>query len=87
MTAHPFVVEAPPRTQRSEEATDADPRTAADDATGRATISGEQEHREETKEKNYLRRERRYGSFSRSMTLLDVDRRRPRAPAPSNQRS
>ncbi len=33
------------------------------------TISGEHEERTEKKEKNFLRRERRYGSFSRSMAL------------------
>jgi len=33
------------------------------------TVSGEHEERKEKKDKQYLRRERRYGSFSRSMTL------------------
>jgi HSP20 family protein len=33
------------------------------------TVSGEHEERKETKDKHYLRRERRYGSFSRSMAL------------------
>ncbi|HEY7890789.1 MAG TPA: Hsp20/alpha crystallin family protein [Solirubrobacteraceae bacterium] len=33
------------------------------------TVSGEHEERKEEKDKNFLRRERRYGSFSRSMTL------------------
>jgi HSP20 family protein len=33
------------------------------------TISGEHEERTEDKDEQYVRRERRYGSFSRSMTL------------------
>jgi len=33
------------------------------------TVSGEHEEHKEEKDKNYVRRERRYGSFSRSMTL------------------
>jgi HSP20 family protein len=33
------------------------------------TVSGEHEEREEKKDKHYLRRERRYGSFSRSIAL------------------
>jgi len=33
------------------------------------TVSGEHRESEEQKEKNYVRRERRYGSFSRSMAL------------------
>jgi HSP20 family protein len=33
------------------------------------TVSGEHEERKEQNDKNYLRRERRYGSFSRSMAL------------------
>src|SRR5271169_170124 len=33
------------------------------------TISGEHEERKEEKDKHFLRRERRYGSFSRSMAL------------------
>jgi len=33
------------------------------------TISGEHEERKETEDKKYVRRERRYGSFSRSMAL------------------
>jgi HSP20 family protein len=33
------------------------------------TISGEHMESKEEKDENYLRRERRYGSFSRSMTL------------------
>jgi HSP20 family protein len=33
------------------------------------TISGEHTESKEEKDKNYVRRERRYGSFSRSMTL------------------
>jgi HSP20 family protein len=33
------------------------------------TISGEHREGEEKKDKDYVRRERRYGSFSRSMTL------------------
>ena len=33
------------------------------------TVSGEHEERKEKKEKHYMRRERRYGSFSRSMAL------------------
>ena len=33
------------------------------------TISGEHEERTEEKDKDYVRRERRYGSFSRSMAL------------------
>jgi HSP20 family protein len=33
------------------------------------TVSGEHEERKEEKDKDYLRRERRYGSFHRSMAL------------------
>ena len=33
------------------------------------TISGDHEERTEEKDKDYVRRERRYGSFSRSVTL------------------
>jgi len=33
------------------------------------TISGEHEERKEQEDKDYVRRERRYGSFSRSMAL------------------
>jgi HSP20 family protein len=33
------------------------------------TVSGEHEERKDEKEKSYVRRERRYGSFSRSMAL------------------
>jgi HSP20 family protein len=33
------------------------------------TVSGEREEKKEEKDKQYLRRERRYGSFSRSMAL------------------
>ena len=33
------------------------------------TVSGEHEERTEQKDKHYVRRERRYGSFSRSMAL------------------
>jgi len=33
------------------------------------TVSGEREERKERKDKHFLRRERRYGSFSRSMAL------------------
>lgn len=33
------------------------------------TVSGEHEESEEEKKDNYVRRERRYGSFSRSVTL------------------
>jgi len=33
------------------------------------TVSGAHEERKEEKDKNFLRRERRYGSFSRSMAL------------------
>src|SRR5450756_2355516 len=33
------------------------------------TVSGEHEEHKEEKDKNYVRRERRYGSFSRSMAL------------------
>jgi HSP20 family protein len=33
------------------------------------TVSGEHEERKEEKDKDFLRRERRYGSFSRSMAL------------------
>jgi len=33
------------------------------------TISGESKQEEEVKEENYIRRERRYGSFSRSVVL------------------
>ena len=38
-------------------------------ADGVLTISGEREERKEENEKNYIRRERRYGSFSRSIAL------------------
>jgi HSP20 family protein len=38
------------------------------------TVSGEHRESKEEKEENYVRRERRYGSFRRSMTLpTDVD--------------
>jgi HSP20 family protein len=33
------------------------------------TVSGEHKESKDAKEKNYMRRERRYGSFYRSMTL------------------
>jgi HSP20 family protein len=33
------------------------------------TVSGEHEEKKEEKDKHYVRRERRYGSFSRSMAL------------------
>ena len=33
------------------------------------TVSGEHEERKDQEEKNFVRRERRYGSFSRSMAL------------------
>lgn len=33
------------------------------------TVSGSHEEREEKKDKHFLRRERRYGSFSRSLAL------------------
>jgi len=33
------------------------------------TVSGEHEERKEDKDKHFLRRERRYGSFTRSMAL------------------
>jgi HSP20 family protein len=33
------------------------------------TVSGEHEERKDQKDKHYMRRERRYGSFSRSMAL------------------
>lgn len=36
---------------------------------GVLTISGEHEERTESEDKEYVRRERRYGAFSRSMTL------------------
>ena len=36
---------------------------------GVLTVSGEHEEKTEEKQERYLRRERRYGSFSRSMTL------------------
>lgn len=39
---------------------------------GVLTVSGEHEEKTEEKEEHYLRRERRYGSFSRSMTLPDA---------------
>lgn len=38
---------------------------------GVLSISGETKEETEHKDKNYLRRERRYGSFSRSITLPD----------------
>src|ERR1039457_6019234 len=44
------------------------------------TVSGEHEERKEKKEKHYMRRERRYGSFSRSMALpAGVDARKIKA--------
>jgi HSP20 family protein len=44
------------------------------------TISGEHEERTEEKDKDYVRRERRYGSFSRSMALpAGVDAKKIRA--------
>ena len=44
------------------------------------TISGEHEERKEEKDKQYVRRERRYGSFSRSMALPPgVDAKRIKA--------
>ena len=44
------------------------------------TISGEQEERTEDKDEDYVRRERRYGSFSRSMALPGgVDAKKVRA--------
>ena len=44
---------------------------------GILTVSGEHTEAEEEKQKHYMRRERRYGSFSRSMGLPDgVDPRR-----------
>jgi len=39
------------------------------------TISGETRAEEEVKEENYVRRERRYGSFSRSLALPRSKRR------------
>ena len=36
---------------------------------GILTVSGEHKEKKEEKDKHYLRRERRYGSFSRSMAL------------------
>lgn len=38
---------------------------------GVLTISGEHEETSETKEEKYMRRERRFGSFSRSLALPD----------------
>lgn len=41
------------------------------------TVSGAHEERTETKEKDYVRRERRYGAFKRAMALpagVDVDK-------------
>jgi HSP20 family protein len=41
------------------------------------TVSGEHEESEEEKDENFVRRERRYGSFSRSMALpsgVDADK-------------
>jgi HSP20 family protein len=38
---------------------------------GMLTISGEQEEREDAQEKTYVRHERRYGSFMRSLALPD----------------
>jgi HSP20 family protein len=44
------------------------------------TISGEHEERKEEKDEHYMRRERRYGSFSRSMALpAGVDARQIKA--------
>ena len=44
------------------------------------TVSGQHEERKEEKDKDYLRRERRYGSFSRSMALpAGVDPKRIKA--------
>ena len=36
---------------------------------GVLTVSGEHEEKTEEKKERYLRRERRFGTFSRSMTL------------------
>ena len=47
---------------------------------GVLTISGQHEEAKEEKDKHYVRRERRYGSFSRSMALPDgVDPKRIKA--------
>ena len=44
------------------------------------TVSGEHEERKEEKDKHFLRRERRYGSFSRSMALpTSVDAKKIKA--------
>jgi HSP20 family protein len=44
------------------------------------TVSGEHEERKEEKDKHFLRRERRYGSFSRSMALpASVDAKKIKA--------
>ena len=44
------------------------------------TVSGEHEERKEEKDKHYVRRERRYGSFSRSLTLpVGVDAKKIKA--------
>ena len=44
------------------------------------TVSGEHEEHKEEKEKHYVRRERRYGSFSRSMALPRGSRPRTSRP-------
>jgi HSP20 family protein len=47
---------------------------------GHLTLAGEHEEATEEKEKEYVRRERRYGAFSRSMPLPDgVDARKIKA--------
>jgi HSP20 family protein len=47
---------------------------------GILTISGEHEERKEEKDKDYVRRERRFGSFSRSMALpVGVDAKKIKA--------
>lgn len=44
------------------------------------TVSGEHEERKEQKDKHFLRRERRYGSFSRSLALpVGVDAKKIKA--------
>jgi HSP20 family protein len=44
------------------------------------TVSGEHEERREEKDKHFLRRERRYGSFSRSLALpVGVDAKKIKA--------
>ena len=40
---------------------------------GYLTVSAKKESDDETKEKNYIRKERKYGSFSRSFSIGELD--------------